>query len=135
MSDDIFIGVWVLDPEQCIYQLGEPPQAGFYEIQAHGDGYRFIIDWLSADGDEQHTEFEGIPDGVEYPYGDPDIADATSFNRVDALTLASRAIKDGEVINHAIRMISKDGRTMTVSQAILTAEGRMENIAIYYRKK
>lgn len=132
MPHDPFIGTWILDPTSCDYQYSTPPQSGMYRISVTEHGYHFDVAWVDAAGTAQQTAFDGIPDGVQYPYDNPQIADAVSFTRVDERTLDSATFKGGAQIAHARRVL--EGDRMTVTQSITTPDGQtLRNVAVYLR--
>lgn len=136
MSDDPFLGVWRLDPDQSAYKLGQAPQSGTYTISATDEGYRFTINWTSVDGKTYEASYEAIPDGHEYPSGNPAIADTIRMTRVDRLVLDSAAHKDGERVAYARRTLSTDLDTMIIEQVAIDAEGeRFVNTSVYHREE
>jgi len=131
---DAFVGKWKLDPTQNNYELGEPPQSGTYQIEPKDDGYLITMAWVTSDGQEMKMSYEGTPDGVEYAYENPAIADVMSMTRVDEHTLDSAAFKGGMRIAYARRQLSKDLKTMTVTQSGLKPDGvEFNNVSVYRR--
>ena len=133
---DLFTGTWIMDTSENQYEQGNPPQSGRYVISANDDGsYHFHVDWETVDGQAMHTEFDGMPDGVHYPYENPLVADSVSFTRVDDRTLDSETIRAGQVIAHARRVLAADGQTMEVFQSgPLPDGGEFTNRSLYRRK-
>lgn len=134
-QEDPFIGLWELDPQGSQYEYGQPPLSGRYHIHPHGDGYLITMEWSTAKGQSHRLSYRGIPDGKEYPSENPAVADTVSMNRVDHRTLDSTAKKAGHVTSYACRVLSADGRTMTITQSGTTPEGRdFTNLSIYKRR-
>jgi hypothetical protein len=133
---DPFIGTWKLDPEQSRYQFGTPPQSGTYHIEADGGCYLITMDWVDAQGKTFHQSYTAIPDGVQHPYDNADVAEFVSMTRLDNLTLDSATYKGGERIAYAVRTLSADQQTMTITQAGTTPMGgvQFENRAVYVRQ-
>ena len=76
-----------------------------------------------------------IPDGQQHPYENPTAADFVSLTQVDERTLDSATFKGGEQIAYASRVLSDDGRTMTVSQSGNTPEGEaLVNVSVYRKQ-
>ncbi len=135
MAHDPFIGTWKLDPSQNRYEAGSPPQNGLYIIEPLGEGYRITMKWTTPEGQSVESAYESIPDGQEYPYDKPAIADAISMTRVDARTLDSQSKKGGQVIAYARRVLSEDGQTMSITQSGTKPDGtRFSNKSVYHRQ-
>ncbi len=133
-KDDPFLGTWALVPDRCQYEFGRPPQSGAYQIEASGEGYLVTMKWLTAEGAAHQLSYPAIPDGKEYPYENPALADTISMTRVDGRTLDSTSKKDGRIIGYARRVLSNDGLTMTIFQSGVTPENReFTNVSIYLK--
>jgi hypothetical protein len=133
---DGFIGTWKLDPEQSKYQFGTPPQSGTYRIEKEGSGYLITMDWVDVQGKSFHQSYTSIPDGMQHPYENPQVAEFVSMTRIDDLTLDSATFKNGERIAYAVRVLSADKQTLTITQSGTTPMGGVEfaNRAVYVRQ-
>ena len=137
METDAFIGLWELDPTQSEYQYGMPPQSGLYRIapDAAGTGYMISMTWTNAQGSESYAAYTALPDGVQYPYENADVADFISMTRLDERTLDSAIYKGGEVIAYALRELSDDGALMRIVQSGYAPDGStFHNLSIYVRQ-
>ncbi|NDJ35755.1 MAG: hypothetical protein GYB64_13920 [Chloroflexi bacterium] len=131
MSDDPFVGIWELDPEQCDYQMGEPPRQALYTIQKGVAGYRVIISWTTAEGMNRNAVYETIPDGSVHVDEETGLEIITT--RVDEHTLDTSARRSGQLINQARRTLTENGQAMIVTQTGWTAEGEeYTNRAVYH---
>ncbi len=133
---DPFIGIWKLDPAQSKYQFGTMPQSGTYRIEPEGDGYLVTMDWVDAQGKDFHQDYTSIPDGKQYPYSNPLVADYVSMTRLNEVTLDSATYRNGERIAYALRVLSADKQIMTITQSGTTPMGGVEfsNRAVYVRE-
>lgn len=132
---DAFVGVWELLPDRSKYQFGHTPRSGLYSIRRENDEYHITMEWVSAEGEEHKMSYVGIPDGVDYAYANPAMADTVSMTRVDSQILDSTSKKDGKVLAHARRVLSADLKTMTVIQSSFTPEGHAYSNASVYRRQ
>ena len=131
---DAFCGTWRLRADQSRYEQGKPPREGVYWIERDGDWLLFSARWVSADGRRLEMSFAGRPDGQPHPYEDPAVADTVTTTLVDARTLDTTADKDGRVAAHGRRVLSPDGRVMTVTQSGTAPDGTpFANVSIYDR--
>jgi hypothetical protein len=135
MNNDAFLGQWEMDPAENRYEAGQPPLSGSYTIEPDGDTYRFLMAWTNAEGQPFEMEYRTTPDGVAYPYENPDVADTNKTTRVDAFTLDTETMKDGKSIATGRRVLSPDGRTMTIVQSGVRPDGTsFKNLSLYRRK-
>ena len=134
-KDDPFLGSWSLVPELAQYEFGQPPQGGTYRIEASGEGYLIAMEWLAAEGTAHQLSYPAIPDGKEYPYENPAVADTVSMTRIDRQTLDSTSKKSGRIIGYAHRVLSDDGLAMTVYQSGTAPDGQdFTNVATYKKQ-
>lgn len=132
---DPFVGTWELQPEQSQYEAGQPPASGLYRIEPQGEGYLVTMQWQTAAGAAKEMHYTSIPDGKDYAYENPEIAEFVSMTRVDEKTLDSATKKGGQMIAHARRELSKDAQAMRVTQSGLLPDGSwFKNISVYKRQ-
>ncbi len=135
VSDNLFLGTWILDPEQCRYEHGLPPRSGLYRIEPRGNKLAFYMAWTDEQGSDHQMTYTGIPDGQTYPFEKPDIAETITLTQVDAHTLDSMARRGGEVVLHARRVLSSDGSLMTITQSVLGNDGQTyHNMSLYHKQ-
>jgi hypothetical protein len=134
-DNDPFLGTWVFDPEFAQYEVGQPPRSGTYVIEAADEQLRFTIDWVAADGTEHHLEILATPDGYEYPYNDPQVADAMIYTRIDEHTLDSAAKKGGTIISYARRVINPADDSMQIDQSGVRPDGTAFTNRSLYRRQ
>lgn len=137
---DLFLGDWELIPELSLYQTGDPPASGRYEIRDADGEIRFDLRWTGeADGQEHALSFGGSPDGRRQPIPRPEGAppgtpDGLTITRVDARTLDSQALVGEAVVAYARRVVSRDGALMAVLQEARPPEGApLRNTQVYRR--
>lgn len=134
---DAFLGIWELDPAQSQYQFGQPPQASLYRIApgANNSGYMISMSWTDSQGREAYAAYIAMPDGVEYPYENSDVADTISMTRLDERTLDTAIFKNGECIAYSLRQLSDDGGVMRIVQSGFVPDGsRFDNYSVYVRQ-
>lgn len=131
-----FVGTWQLDPTQSRYEFGHPPKQGTLVFHIDGQHLRYSMDWVTATDQALTLTMEVLPDGQAHPYADnPAVADATRYTMINAFTLDSEAIKQGQVVAYARRIISSDGQTMAIVQSGKTPTGEaFNNHSVYHRR-
>ena len=121
-----FLGTWRLLPERSRYASGQPPQRGLYRLEAaDGGAVRFHVDYVDGSGESKQLEYT-------VPFQDGEGAGACL---VDASTLDTTVRESGRVVAHARRVLSADGRTMTITQSGTAPDGQpFANVSAYARE-
>jgi len=129
---DPFIGTWKLNLAKTKYSPGPPPQSGTVTYEAVGQGYKIIVKGTDAEGKPINSQFTGNFDGKEYPVsGNPD-QDMTTMKRIDAYKIEFTRKKAGNVVATVTSVVSKDGKTRTVTEKGVNAKGeKFSNIVVY----
>ncbi len=132
MKDDLYLGRWRLVPELCLYQTGEVPKSGLYEISEEADVVVISIQWQASEGSNHSIEFSGPCDGSLQRSNTPGVSEF-SISRISSTILDSSAFLDGEEIMYARRSASSDGRLLSSVQTGATDETSFRNFQIYSR--
>ena len=134
-SDRRYLGSWRLCPELCIYEEGEPPASGLYQIDQVDGDVRIRVNWKTRTGSEHKLEFGAPANGVrqELPAaaGGPT---HLSISHVSDHILDSRAFSGDREIAYARRCASADGKLLSTVQAGYRADGTaFRNFQVYRR--
>ena len=132
MQDDLYLGRWRLIPELCLYQTGNVPLSGIYEISEADGVISISIGWRASDGSEHQIAFAGPADGSQQPTDSPGVS-ALSILRVSNTVLDSSAYSDGEEVMYARRTASSDGRLLSTVQAGASGGTPFRNFQVYSR--
>jgi hypothetical protein len=102
---------------------------------AAGQGIKVVTKGTSGDGKPTMTEYTANFDGKDYPVkGNPDW-DAVSLKRVDSHTIEFARKRGGKAVQTATSVVSKDGKTRTVTATGVNAQGqKISTVGIYERK-
>jgi len=127
------------NPQMGTWKLNEAkskiPAGGFKNdtvvYAADGDNVKVTTDGTLADK-PVHTEWTGKFDGKDYPLtGDP-MADSRSYTQVNDRTLSLDNKKDGKSVVTGKIVVSKDGKTRTLTTKGKDAKGKtMTSTAVY----
>lgn len=129
-----FLGTWILMPQTCDYEQGDPPVSGRYVISEHEGRLRFVIEWTDADGASHRHEFSGKPDGSREPFSGGDLADCLATRAVSPRELTTYGYYQGRECMVAQRQLDDSGQAMRVTQLVRLDEGStFANVAIYRR--
>ena len=128
------IGTWKLNEGKSKFAPGAPKN-NTVVYAAAGDSVKVTVDGVDKDGKAAHNEWTGKFDGKDYPLtGDPN-ADMRSYKRIDENTLELTNKKDGKVVVSGRVVVSKDGKTRTVTLNMTDAEGKKAESTFVYDKQ
>ena len=132
MKDDRYLGRWRLIPELCLYQTGEVPISGIYEISEQGPVVAISIQWQTAVGTNHSIEFSGPSDGSLQPAETPGVSEL-SISRISSTILDSAAFLQGKETMYARRAASSDGRLLSTVQTGVASDTPFRNFQVYVR--
>jgi hypothetical protein len=128
-----YAGTWLLLPELCLYDEGDPPTSGVYTIAWSPSRIDISIAWQATDGQRHSISFGGPSDGTRQPTGN-DVPSHLSVTHIDTSTLDSSAFDGAAEIAYARRRVSRDGRLLATVQTGLGRDGtRFRNFQVYER--
>ena len=142
---DPVIGTWILNLAKSMYRPGPAPksQTRTYEEQLGGAetspvviaGVKTTIKTVYADGHSTAIQYSANYDSVEYPVtGSPD-SDMIALKRTDAYTAAATLTHAGKEIGTARRVISEDGKTMTITYDGMWEGQSAHNVAVFDKQE
>jgi hypothetical protein len=131
---DAFMGTWKLNEAKSTLAAGTPKN-NTVVYEAAGDNVKITVDGVDSEGKPAHNEWTGKFDGKEYPVtGDP-TADMRSYKRVNDRTLTLTNKKNGKTTMSGRIVISKDGKSRTVTVSGTDAAGKKISSTAVYDKQ
>jgi hypothetical protein len=129
---DPAIGTWKLNTGKTKYSPGPPPKSGTVTYEAADGGIKRSGEIVNADGQTVSFSYSANYDGKDYPMtGNPN-ADTISLKRVNDYAIDATLKKNGKTVSTARRVVSKDGKTLTITLTGTTPEGMpMKNTLVY----
>ena len=134
-ATDPRIGTWQLNVAKSKFSPGPPPQSQTLKIEASGRGEKVTSEAVNADGTRTTTQYTANFDGKDYPLTGSQIADMVSLKRIDARTTDRTDKKGGKVAQTLRRVVSQDGKTMTVTVKGTNAQGQAVNNIVVFQKQ
>lgn len=118
-------GTWTLNASKSKFSPGPAPKSMTVTYSMVGtDGMRIVVNVTPADGPPQSWEMTAHYDGKDHPVkGNPN-ADMVTVKRIDDRTGESTFKKNGKVTATNYRMLSADGKTLTITSTGTTADGK-----------
>jgi hypothetical protein len=133
-EQDLLVGVWQLDVAKSRYTPGPPPRNETRTYVRDKEGLKGTIQRRRGDGREEVIEYRADFDH-EYPVMGTAAYDTIKLKRIDARTAEAVLSHAGRVFGTARRVISDDGRTMTISFRQEDRSGNLQNNVAIYRKQ
>ena len=128
------IGTWHLNVAKSTYSPGPAPKSQVLTIEAAGAGEKVTSELVSATGAKTVSVYTANYDGKPYPISGSEIADTVTLKRVDANTSERTDSKGEKAVQTFIRVVSKDGKTMTVTIKGTNAQGQAVNNVVIFEK-
>jgi hypothetical protein len=131
-ASDARIGAWKLHVEKSTYSPGPAPKSLTVKVEASGEGEKASTEGVNADGTPTMTQYTANFDGKDYPLTGSPNADKVSLKRIDARTTERTDKKGDKVVQTLTRVVSQDGKTMTVTTKGTNAQGQaVNNVAVF----
>ena len=131
-QSDPAAGTWKMNAAKTKYDPGPAPKSNTLTIAVTGDAVHVIAKGVDAEGKPTGLEYTSSADGKDAPVKGSPAYDTTSMKRVDASTTVNTRKKAGKVVQSAKRVVSADGKTMTVTTTGTDEKGRkINNVAVY----
>lgn len=135
-SADPWIGTWKLNTAKSKYSPGLAPRSSTLTSVAVDGGFKQTVDTVMATlGMPTHSEVAAKFDGKDTPVKGNANADTSAYTRIDARSYEVVSKKNGKVTLTSRVVISVDGRTRTVTQTGIDAQGKkVNNLLVYDRR-
>ena len=134
-ASDPRIGTWKLNVAKSTFSPGPAPRSNTLKIEASGQGEKLTTEGVNAEGGRTALQYTANYDGKDYPLAGVLNANTVSLKRIDARTTERTDKKDGKVTVTLTRVVSQDGKTMTVTTKSTNAQGQtVNNVAVWEKQ-
>ena len=131
----LVIGRWELNVAKSTFRPGPPPKSWTRVYEASGENVKYTDSTVDADGKADVSEWTGGYDGKDYPApGSPDF-DAQAVKASNPFRATFTLKKAGKVVGTGTRVISRDGKVMTIRLKLTTAKGQTFNNVRVFEKR
>jgi hypothetical protein len=126
------LGTWKLNVAKSKFSPGPAPKSTTVTFSAAGQGVKAVVDGAGPDGGKIHWEYTANFDGKAYPVtGNPD-GDMVVMKRVNANTIETAYTLKGKPTVTNTRVLSADGKTLTVTSTGTNAQGqKINNVQVF----
>lgn len=132
---DPIIGTWALDVAQSKFSPGPPPKSETRTYVAAGPDIKATSITVDGHGKTINGAWTVNYDGKDRPQTGFAEADLLALKRIDAYTTEFTQKKAGKVVITGTRVISKDGKTMTISSKGTNADGKPFTEVLVFTKR
>lgn len=130
-KDSPHMGTWKLNEGKSKFAKGAAKNTTVV-YEAAGDQVKATVDGVDGDGNATHNEWTGKWDGKFYAVTGDATSDERSYRKVNMNTLAMTARKGGKVTLTGTIVVSRTGKTRTVTTSGTDAKGkRFRTVAVY----
>jgi len=131
----LVIGTWELDVAKSTFRPGPPPKSWTRVYEASGENVKYTDSTVAADGKVDVSGWTGTYDGKDYPApGSPDF-DAQAVKASNPFRATFTLKKAGKVVGSGTRVISRDGKVMTIRIKLTNAKGQTFNNVRVFEKR
>jgi hypothetical protein len=130
---DPFAGTWKLNVYKSRYAPGACPKGMVIEMEPAGEGIRYRSDTTYANGKGNHSEYTAGYSGREaIVTGTTGLMTPVSLKRVDFNVVEASYMRGFQAIATSRRVVSRDGRVMTITTTSKGADGKLvTNVGVY----
>ena len=130
-TTDPLIGTWKINVEKS-----KGAKSGTSKIEAAGQGVKFTVDFVGADGAASQWSFTGNYDGKDNPVtGNSPYGNSAALTRVDARTVRITSKQNGKVMVTSTIVMSADGKTRTTTSKGTDVKGQPVDVVSVYEKQ
>ena len=134
-------GTWKLNIAKSKFNPVPPPKSLTLVWEWVGDALKHSEEGVSSQGEKSTAHFTAKFDGKAYPIfaggNDKTPARYVRLKKIDAYSIESTSVKDGKDLSTYRHVLSKDGKTDTITQVgkdPLEKESSVANVLVYDRQ-
>jgi len=137
-QDNPFVGTWKFNVAKSKFEPGPAPKSQTRTVVADGDGAKYSLEGVAADGTAFSFSFTVKYDGKDYPItgtGAPGGADTIAIKRIGTHKAEAIEKKGGKEVGKATAEVSADGKVSTVKVKGKTLDGKeFSSVAVYEKQ-
>lgn len=123
---DSSVGTWKLNLDKSTFGSRQPPRSEVRTYTLTPKGTRVVITDVDQDGKKIVSKALLTYDGKSHPFTGSPNYDAASTQRVSANETTADMLLKGKVVGSLRRLISDDGKSMTMNMKLNKADGTQE---------
>ena len=135
VASDHLTGTWKLNTEKSKYTGMPMPKEQTVVYTPEGQGWRYEAKGTTADGKPISTSFVYAKDNEDMKMTGSPFADTLVIRNGASDSSTGTFKREGKTVGSAKRVISKDGKTMTITGNVTLADGKKANYIAVYEKQ
>lgn len=129
-ADEPIVGTWKLNVAKSTFN-GPAPKSRTLKLEPSGNGFKLTTDEIDAQGKRDSSTYTANFDGKDYAAKTP-FRDTIAWKRIDARTWETTSKKDGKVTDTSRRVVSPDGKMLTITTTGTNAQGqKVSRVSVY----
>lgn len=128
-------GTWKLNTAKSKYTGMPMPKEMTLTYTPEGEGWRSEGKGTSGDGQPVSSSFTYMKDNEEAKMMGSPLGDTIMIKNGNSDSSSATFKRDGKVVGNAKRMISSDGKTMTITANTMLADGKKVSYTAVYEKQ
>jgi hypothetical protein len=130
------LGTWTLNLAKSSYNPGPPPKSETRVYEPFGaKGVTAKFDRVDGEGHKIAIGYSANYDSKDYKYLGSLDADTIVLKRIDPYTVEATLKKNGIVVQTSTAVVSKDGKTRTVTTSGKNGKGELfHNVVVFDRQ-
>ena len=136
-APDPWMGTWKLNIAKSTYSPGPPPMTPIVSSwESLGGGqFKQSQDGVDAKGQKVHNEVVLRFDGADYPFTGTLQPTTRSYKRIDARSFEYVVKVNGKVTSTNLVVVAPDGKTRTITQTGVNAQGQpIKNVMLWEKQ-
>ena len=136
VAADPFVGTWKLNLAKSTFNPpSSAPKSTIFTIVAQDGGLKWTSDNVDAAGKATKGGWSGKYDGKDYALTENADVDTIAAKKINANTFESVSKRGGKVVGTGRGVVSKDGKTMTLTSKTTNAQGQeTSSVGVYDRQ-
>ena len=132
-SADPSLGTWKLNLQKSVFRPGPAFQSEIRSYEQQPDGVKVTIRTVDSRGRQVTIVYLTTADGEQHAVsGSGGPADSVALKRVDEFTAESTLMHGGKEIAKTTRVVSQDGKALTITYRGLDPEGSPVNYTLVF---
>ncbi len=103
--------------------------------EVSGQSVKYTMKGISAEGKPTLVQYAAAYDGKDYPISGDASSDTIALTRVDERNVRFTQKKAGKVVSTGTRVVSPDGKTLTVSSTGTNAAGQPTKSTLVFDRR
>jgi hypothetical protein len=131
---DAFVGTWKMNMAKSKIASGAL-KSFTMKIEAFDNGLKWTSDFVGTDGKATNGMWSGKYDGKDYSSTGSADYDAIAAKKTNANAFDSVLKKGGKVVGSGQGVVSKDGKTLTLTSKLKNAQGQDTTDVLVFDKQ